>query len=242
MDVALADGRKLSVKICDNKVKMSDRQDYVMNYGRRVLELGLLYKDLLDATKLPERSRHISLFKLTMLLFKSHRNLSKYAYEILRVLVHQICILSEKAAAEEFYALFVNTNGHFDGHIPADRRMEYLVKTVKTHLKHMYSNKTEKNIVKRTSAIATISEISERYDSTTNVIVRTKRHSDRSSRGDELILLDSIRAVRPFRKTEGRYHMAFPNIRPSTSDGLDLQHYHMWLVKKIEQFATELGN
>ena len=89
---------------------MSDRQDYVMHYGRRVLELGLLYKDLLDATKLPERSRHISLFKLTMLLFKSHRNLSKYASEILRVLVHQICILSEKAAAEEFYALFVNTN------------------------------------------------------------------------------------------------------------------------------------
>ena len=68
-----------------------------------------------------------------------------------------------------------NTNGHFDGHIPADRRMEYLVKTVKTHLKHMYSNKTEKNIVKRTSVIATISDISERYDSTTNVIVRTER-------------------------------------------------------------------
>lgn len=120
MEVELADGRKLSVKICDNKKRTSDQQDYVMNYGRRVLELGLLYKDLLDATKLPERSRHISLFKLAMLLFKSHRNLSKYAYEILRLLVHQICILLENAANEEFYALFVNTNGHFDGHIPAD--------------------------------------------------------------------------------------------------------------------------
>ena len=221
---------------------MSDQQDYVMNYGRRVLELGLLYKDLLDATKLPERSRHISLFKLAMLLFKSHRNLSKYAYEILRLLVHQICILSEKAANEEFHGLFVNTNGHFDGHIPADRRMEYLVKTIKTHLKHMYSNKTEKNIAKRTSAIATISDISSRYDSATNVLVRTKQHSDRSSRGDELILLESIREVRPFRRTAGRYHNAFPNIRPGTTDGVDRRHYHAWLAKKIEQFATELGN
>ena len=139
--------------------------------------------------------KEVTIFKLAMLLFKSHRNLSKYAYEILRLLVHQICILSEKAANEEFYGLFVNTNGHFNGQIPADSRMEYLVKTIKTHLKHMHSNKTEKNIAKRTSAIATISDISSRYDSATNVLVRTKRHSDRSSRGDELIQFESIRVL-----------------------------------------------
>lgn len=49
----------------------------------------------------------------------------KYVYEIMRLLVHQTCILSEKAANEEFYGLFVNTTGRFNGHIPADRRMEY---------------------------------------------------------------------------------------------------------------------
>lgn len=45
--------------------------------------------------------------------------------EIMRLLVHQTCMLSEKAAKEEFYGFFVNTTGRFNGHIPAYRRMEY---------------------------------------------------------------------------------------------------------------------
>ena len=115
-EVPLADGRILSFCVPD-KGKDEEHNDGVHNYARRLLELGLQFKDLLDATKLPERKRHISLLKQTMLFFKSHRNKSKYAFEILRLLVHQICILTEKAASEEFYGMFVNTNGHFDGHI-----------------------------------------------------------------------------------------------------------------------------
>ena len=143
----LADGRSLSFCV-PGETKAEEPRDGVNNYARRLMELGLHFKDLLDATKLPERKRQISLLKQTMLFFKSHRNKSKYAYEILRLLVHQICILTEKTANEEFYGMFVNTNGHFDGHIPADRRMEYLVKRVKEHIKHMFSSKTESNVKK----------------------------------------------------------------------------------------------
>ena len=63
-----------------------------------------------------------------MLYLKSNRNLSKYANEIMRLLDHQICILSEKEAHEKFYGMFVNTSGKYDSHISTDRCMEYLVK------------------------------------------------------------------------------------------------------------------
>lgn len=44
-------------------------------------------------------------------------------------LVQQLCSLSDKKRHEEFYGLFVNTTGQFDGHIPADLRMEYIYKS-----------------------------------------------------------------------------------------------------------------
>ena len=83
--------------------------------------------------------------KQTMLFFKSQRNQPKYAYEILRLLMHQI--LTEKTANEEFYGIFVNTNGHFYGHIPADRRMGYLVNKVRAHQAYEPSRGKTNNVV-----------------------------------------------------------------------------------------------
>jgi hypothetical protein len=57
-----------------------------------------------------------------------------------------------------FTGLFVNTHGQID--TPADLQMEYLVKNVKKQIKHMYSNKTEGNIVTRTSVLSAMNEIS----------------------------------------------------------------------------------
>lgn len=106
--------------------KKTDQQDdYVKNYGHRVLELGLLFKDLLDMIKYPDRDRGLRLLKVAMLFFRSSSRLSKYAYEIVRLLVHQQCALSVQASHEEFYGLFVNTAGKINSHIPADERMEW---------------------------------------------------------------------------------------------------------------------
>lgn len=241
VEVPLPSGEKLTIKVPKKKTE-SAQTDGVFNYGKRLLELGLLFKDMLDANKIPERSRLISLLKLCMMLLKAHRHLSKYAYEILRLLVHQLCILSEKAACEEFYSLFVNTKGQKDSHIPADLRMEYLVKEVKNHIKHMCSNKTEKNINTKTSAISGIKNIAENYDLASNVVVRSTRHGEMSSRGDELALLDTLRNVRPFCRTPGRYHRSFQNISNSGLDNIDIQEYYKWITRKKTQFATEHGN
>lgn len=216
-------------------------KDGVLRYSKRLLELGLLYKNLLDATKLPERQRWLRIFKLTMLFFKAHRNKSKYAYEILRFLDHQICILSERAACEEFYGLFVNTNGHVDGHIPADLRMEYLVKEEKEHIKHMFSNKTEKNITMRSCAISGMRDIAHNFDAASGVTIRTTKHSAKSSAGDETILLEDLRRLRPF-QPKARYHSKFRNILSSGTEELKVQHYHEWIKRKKYDFSVELGN
>ena len=213
-------------------------EDFVRTYGCRVLELGLLFKNWLDAIKLPNRERALRLFKLTMPIFLANNSKSKYAYEIMRLLVHQQCSLSEKEAVEEFYALFVNTKGKMHTHIPVDDRMEWQVGKVKKHLKHMFSNKTEDNILKKTKALGGLAEVAENYDKATNVVVRATSHTEASALGDELTMQGHLREVRPWR---GRYFEGFNRMSKSAMQGLDLVKYRNWIQTKLYRFATDLA-
>lgn len=238
--MTLRDGRK--VTLMKTHTPKTVKPDKVNSYSCQLLEMGLLFKDLIDHIKMPERTRGLRILKLMMVHFKSSNNMSKYAYEIMRLLVHQLCTLSDQKAHEEFYNLFVNTNGKFDGHIPADLRMEYLVKEVKKHLKQMFSNKTECNIQNRTRAIAGIHDIGENFDLQSNVIIRAKKHNNLSSMADELVILQDLRKLRPFRIQPGRVHTAFPNISKSVFDKLDVTKIHSWVNNKKFEFALERGN
>lgn len=239
IQIKLPDGKELTIKI---PKKQQPKPDGIYNYGCQLLEVGLLFKDLLDLTHMPERKRGLRLLKIAMLYFKSHNNLSKYAYEIMRFLVYQECLLSEKAANEMFYGLFVNISGKYDGHIPADRRMEYMVKEVKSHIKHMCSNKTEKNISNRTRAIPGIKTICSNFHQQSSVLIRAKKHSDRASTGDELTLIQDLRKVRPFHSQPGRFHDSFQNISSSILNNLDIEYIQNWIKQKKIHFALDSGN
>lgn len=216
--------------------------DLVKNYGHRVLELGMLYKSLLDMCKLPDRDRGLMLLKLAMLHFKAHKNKSKYAYEIMRLLVHQFVLLSEKKANEEFYGLFVNTHGHIYSHIPVDLQMEYIVKIIKKNLKQMCSNQTEQNVTRKTGALAGLHAIGLNYDNETDVNVHTQKHSTVSSLGDELSMIEDLRKIKPFHQIPSRYHVAYPDMGKSVFENLDVSFFHSWIIKQCHKWATEIGN
>lgn len=68
----------------------------------------------------------------------------------------------------------------------------------------MFSNKTERNVRNRSSAISSIREIAEHYDEMSGVVRRSKRHVDKSAVGDELAILNELKDIRPFWFSEGR--------------------------------------
>ncbi|XP_006814411.1 uncharacterized protein LOC102801398 [Saccoglossus kowalevskii] len=239
--VKLANGSMCTVLLKPRKPQVV-AEDYVQNYGHTVLELGLLFKSMCDLCKLPDRDRGIRILKMAMIIFKANNNLSKYALEIMRLLVHQLCIFSEQQANEEFYGLFVNTKGQINSFIPADRQMEYIVKLVKQNMKHMCSNKTGTNIKKVTSALAGIADIAENFDRSSRVIIRSKKHSAVSAQDDELAMIEDLRRVRPFQCEPGRYHATFAHISNTIQSNLDRQHLYAWIHSNIVKFATEIGN
>jgi hypothetical protein len=239
--VQLADGTVISVPVINSHKPKKEPIDYVKNYAHLVIELGLVYKELVELCHIPDRDRMIRLLKQCMVIFKAKSNNSKYAVECHRFLVQQLCVLSEKEAHETAYSMFVNTKGSHCSHIPADLQMEYLVKLIKKHIKHMFSNKTAANITKRTRSLACIQAISQNYDEDTEVKKRAKKHKKSSHFDDELVMVDDLRQCNPFQSQPGRCHRSFPRISSTILDYLDINHFHAWIQFRTAVHATELG-
>lgn len=248
LTVKLPNGQELlidlhPVKQAKDTSSSSDiNTDKVQAYAHLLLELGLLFKNLTETIKVPNRPRMIRTLKLMMIILKADSNMSKYADEILRFLVHQTCTLSEHDAKLTFYSMFVNTQGRIDSHIAADMQMEFIVRTYKKHIKHMLSNKTESNIERKTAALGSLCNIMTHYDDITSVVTRTKSHSKPSEIGDEISMLEDLRQLHPFKHIDNRSHDTFKNVQLSLLAALDRKNLFNWLMHRSQIHATSMGN
>ena len=239
MVVTLPDGsQRLFLIPCNSQENASNKStsDAVKTYAENLLELGMLYKNLNDAITTPNLERMKQILKYSMLILKGHNNLSKYALEILRYLF-QLYTLSEREANELFYGQFVNTHSKVHSFIPADLRMEYLVRLTKSHIKAVQSNKNEGTLVKRTSAFAGISEIAENFDNKTMTLVRAHKHKIPSSFEDEILIINSLKRLSPFQE-QGR---EIPHKKLPKSPILKISKYHLlqWIKEHQIDFSYE---
>ena len=129
-------------------------------------------------------------------------------------------------------ACFVNTKGKVDSHVPADHQMEWLVKMNKQHIKHMFSNKKETTIEKKSAAIPGVADIAGNFDKESSVVIRAKKHSEKSAHNDELTMLRELRLVKPFAYTPGRTYSTFQKVQPSMLCHLNAGKFKQWFVKK----------
>lgn len=67
-----------------NPEKLKPVEDNVMNYGLRVLEIGMTFECLTNNVKIPNRDRLISLMKYLMCMLKGHNNNSKYLFYFIK--------------------------------------------------------------------------------------------------------------------------------------------------------------
>ena len=109
MTVRLPSGQVIVLQVTPSVPKPPPQPDEVLAYAQQVMELGLLFRNFIEACATPNRDRMLRTMKLMMVIIRSDNPRAKYADEILHLLVHQMALLSEKEAHEVFYALFVNT-------------------------------------------------------------------------------------------------------------------------------------
>ena len=115
--------------------------------------------------------------------------------------------------------------------------MEWIVNVNKKRVKHMFANKTEKNIHRKSAALSGIQHIAVNYDKVSDTVVRSKKHSERSVREDELTILETVHQVNPFKYQPGRHYQKFQNIKPSMLEHFDGHKFRSWCLKKISTFS-----
>jgi hypothetical protein len=155
--------------------------------------------------------------------------------------VHQLSSLSEEEAILEFQGLFVNTRGSYDSHIPTDLQMEYIVKEVKKHIKHMNSGQTVHNIQVHSKAISGLKAISDHFDSASSVIVRCTRHKRLCDSNDVLFVVNDLISMQPFVNLPGRYHKSFTTITPNLLNDIEATKLHKWLYERSTIYLKEFS-
>lgn len=232
------------VHVQQKKRKQVQQAEYdrSKHYAHTVLELGLLYMDFLDTIKVPDRNRLLSTMKYMMHVFKTHNSRSKYALEILRFLCHQQSSYSLKTAHEAVYGLFVNTGGKIDPHIPADLQMEHVIRKVKK--KKLFKATGPKNlegaVVKKSRALAAMSQIAEQYDSSSGVVVRANKHK-KSAHEDEMKMIKDLKEARPFLSQPGRTFEKFANVLAPFHSSLKQEDYTTWINYHKKKLQFESG-
>lgn len=220
----------------------TEESDQVFNYSHLVLELGMLYLDLLAVCKSPCRKKLLGLLKSCMMIFKSDLTNSKYALETHRFLTQQISTLSEKEAAEVVQGMFINTNGQVDGYIPAYLPLQNIIKAFKKQIKCRLSNKSESYVAKNIPGFSAIQELGEHFSKISNVMERYAEGRVKDPAGDELRMIKDLRKLQPFSCDPGRAHSAFLGVKKSVSEYIDGNTYSEWLQSQIEVNGKDMDD
>lgn len=170
-------------------------------------------------------------------LINSLKRDKRFRIEILRFLCQQFALLSERAASETVYGLFVNTGKTV---IPADLQMEHLVKLTKGHLRSMCSNVTDSSLVKRSSTFYGMNEISQVFDKETSVITRAQKHIRISSKEDEIRIICDLKPIKPFTKVPGREATFFKKHPKNPLTKLNVIDFINWIKHYQYKFFYEL--
>lgn len=101
----------------------------------------------------------------------------------------------------------------------------------------MYSNKTVENVNKRSSAIPGMYDITKVYDTETNTVNRTSKHSTKAPDKDEMSMMDDLRELKPFQIIPGRQHMHFCTTPKSLLNNFDGANFANWFTNHKSKFT-----
>lgn len=107
-----------------SEVTAKSDQDYVLNYSKLSLTLGLLKLNHDDAIRMGDGQRIMQLDKVFYLYYKAF-NCSKYAYGMLETILQTRVLLSERMAHRLIWNRTVNNSGKIDSNLPNDLDLEH---------------------------------------------------------------------------------------------------------------------
>ena len=215
-----------------------NKQDYCYNYHIAKLTFGLFLMDFSDAVKEGDGDRLFNIYKVALLLFKTHGHY-KYAYVILLHLVKCISILPKQQALSCKWNKFYNGTGHIGRNISLDYKKELQHSGLKAMWRQLGPNLNEASAERIAGTLETVDLI---YESIDRDCVAGDKHGHRTSSKDEDAvkqIVEDLITCKAFTKIEGRKgYPSFPEFEKSLLHDLDYRDLHKWMQEHIALWGS----
>ena len=212
-------------------------EDYVLNYSKVGLTLGLLKLNHDDAIRMGDGERILRMDKVFYLFYKAF-NCSKYAYGILETLLQTKVSLSERMAHRLIWNRTVNNSGKVDSNLPNDLDLEHCNRIFKDEA-HSFRGVFTEKVISRVSRSAMKTEsVLKNYDSASRVIRPSGKHTPGDVTCDIDTLLNQFREQRLFDFIPGRNHSAFLEFKADQLS-LDMNDFRDWLSRSMKKISKK---
>ena len=132
------------------------------------MSLGCFYFEFRDAIKEGDGDRVLRCYRYMLPMFKGARR-NNCSIESLNFIIQCDYSLPPRQAAELLWSRFINTHGVPGRNIANDLHMEHLNRLVKTSIKGLGSNKTEKAISTVGKALGVVAPVLHNFDKDNHV-------------------------------------------------------------------------
>ena len=217
--------------------------DFVNNYGRNLLTLGMMHRYFRDSVREGDGNRVILAWKMFLPLFKQDGR-HKYALEAFMLLAQDAALLSPRMAYQLRWGRFVNTKGGTGHNVSGDHHLEHMNKFLKQALSSVapsFKQEGAHAIERIANAISKCESIMSQFDDNFNIHhQRGSQHSSKTMRSDMEEVLKKLYSKGVFRFEEGRKYYSSKCNRPNTLfDKFDMTKFQKWVSKHKEKYTPK---
>ena len=216
----------------------NDSDDFVLNYTRLCLTLGLLQKDHNDAIKMGDGDRIMRVNKFLYMYYKAC-GCPKYAYGILETITQATILLSERKAHQLVWNRTVNHRGEPDTNHPNDLDLEHCNKVFKDEAHSYRGVFTDKTLSRVSRSALTLHGLVKNFNKISNTTLSSGKHKDADTKDDIKLLVQHINPVNVFGFIPGRSYSAFPTMSDNPLKNLNMERVRDWISESILGFGKK---
>ena len=208
--------------------------DGIMEYGKEVFSLGMLYMEFHDAIKEGDGLRVLRCWKYLLLIFKASQR-KNYSIEAFNLLCQYFYYLSPQMCQQLLYSRFINMQRRIGCNMPCDLHMEHLNRVVKETIQHLGANKTEGAIVRSSKCSQLLTNMLKNLDKITGLKEISGAHARASEKSDVEQMVSVLSSNAVFCKVGNRSHGNFKNFKSNNLiRSLDATKLKEWMEEQFQ--------
>ena len=215
----------------DQKDQRDLANDDMMNYQCSLLEFGMIQLNFHDAILEGDGERVLQCWKFMLpYLRKDGAASRKYAVEALYLLLQTHALLPERDAHRLIWNRFHKARRGQGGNIPLDMALEHNNLLLKTIMRKLGSNATNKTALDRlVKALHANKALLDNYDVFCGVIKRSGKHFAKSAEKDLHKIIAELVLQNAMEYTPGRSYKSFPLCRRSLLEDFSIHDFYAWI-------------